>query len=498
MIEEQGPGYDELELRASAFEQLGVLQEAFWDYERLIQLFPDRYLAYLRASNILLELKQYDLAIDVARTGLLRKTQDPQGDDLLNAALDAALVARYDSRKASLPVTATFISKLPYDILGHIFWQAINNYNVPDLNIMLVCREWEQVVKDMPTIWKPLVLDSSWVEISARVRAWMEKSHRRVADLRAQSLDGLTGWYEEYGSQSSRHLEHITFQFSANIPKKFYIEADPVSFIWRIRNPYGEGRKYPLKTTGRKAPFRLKELTLCGVTIDFQTIYDRLKDLTKLSIEGSEIQCVHLFPILQASPRIATLEVTMNHNEEPIATTRILLFMLKELRIGQGDHVIKCLEVPSLRKLTTSYMHLEQIFRDLMPEDLPLTSFGLKHAQSIEMSNCSLPPTLTSLSFAGCYAKPDDWVDRIAAGECPLLTHLDVSDTKVGPECLIRLVQARNPPTTTTAQPSSGSQFARLANLNLSGCGSFKPRFLPWFRTRVAIVIWTPVRYDRD
>ncbi|KAG9045586.1 hypothetical protein FS842_001152, partial [Serendipita sp. 407] len=137
MIEEQGPGYDELELRASAFEQLGVLQEAFWDYARLIQLFPDHYLAYLRASNILLKLNQYDLAIDVARTGLLRKTQDPRGDDLLNAALDAALVARYDSRKASLPGTATFISKLPYDILGHIFWQAINNYNVPDLNIML-------------------------------------------------------------------------------------------------------------------------------------------------------------------------------------------------------------------------------------------------------------------------------------------------------------------------------------------------------------------------
>ncbi|KAG8814118.1 hypothetical protein FRC17_001285, partial [Serendipita sp. 399] len=450
----------------------------------------------------------FDEAIVSARAGLLRDTYDPEGNALLNVALDTALLARHEHRKR---LEKSFILKLPDEVLAIIFREVINNYGVPRNNLELVCRGWRQVARNMPAVWTALIIEEDsykvrkgadylYYELSNSVKQLMEACSGRVADLRACSVGGLTQWYKAYGDQSSRHLEHLTFHFQKeNIRQTFFMKANPISFTWQVSpyySGYGETRPFPLRSEDSKLPLRLKELTISGVNLDFSTICARLSDLTKMSIDGFNLRFTQLVSVMKASPHLATLKVAMEpEGEAPESVGRILLSSLYSLDIRRGGDVIKSITVPSLRKLAISETDEEQTFQDLRPPDLPLVSLGIKRNSSTTLENHSLPPTLQSFSLTHWDgASIDKWIDRLTAGECPQLTHLNVSLTHVKTESLARLVKVRNPPIDQQlVQPAVNPQLNRLESLEVLYCEKFSAKFLPWFRIRVPRVSWAPV-----
>ncbi|KAG8818201.1 hypothetical protein FRC17_010907, partial [Serendipita sp. 399] len=450
----------------------------------------------------------FDEAIVIARAGLLRNTYDPEGNALLNVALDTALMARHENRKR---LGRSFILKLPDEVLAIIFRETINNYGVPRNNLELVCRGWRQVARNMPAVWTALIIEEDSYELSKEagsyrpifsksVKQLMETCSGRVADLRARSVGGLIQWYNVYGDQSSRHLEHLTFHFhKGNISQTFFMKADPISFTWQTSgyySGYGGPRPFPLKSEDSKLPLRLKELTISKVIFDFSTICARLSDLTKMSIDGFNLRFTQLILVMKASPRLATLKVAMEpESEAPESVGRILLSSLYSLDIQRGGDVIKSITVPFLRKLAISETDEEQAFQDLRPPDLPLVSLGIKRNSGTTLENHSLPPTLQSFSLTHWDgASTDKWIDRLTAGECPQLTHLNVSLTHVKTESLARLVKVRNPPIDQRlVQPAVTPQPNRLESLEVLYCEKFSATFLPWFRVRVPRVSWAPV-----
>ncbi|KAG8768972.1 hypothetical protein FRC20_007126, partial [Serendipita sp. 405] len=112
-----------LESRAAAYEQIDELKEALSDCRTLMKLFPDRHNGYTRAAKILVRMKEYSRAVNIAKTGLSR-IEEPKGRARLETVLESALAAQTNNEPHQEP-SECYISKLPHELLALIFEELV-------------------------------------------------------------------------------------------------------------------------------------------------------------------------------------------------------------------------------------------------------------------------------------------------------------------------------------------------------------------------------------
>ncbi|KAG8819349.1 hypothetical protein FRC17_010478, partial [Serendipita sp. 399] len=265
-INAQSPGHMALESRAAAYEQIEEFKEALLDCRTLMKLFPDRHNGYTRASKILLKMKEYNRALDIARTGLSRIGDDPKGRVRLEASLDSALIAQANEGPQSNS-SESYISGLPLELLVLIFEELVESRQMSPVKLSHVCRHWRQAILGMTKMWSRLVLSSDWKKIRARTSAWMDRSHGRLVELKVKSSNCLIQWLDQYGKGAARSVDYIWFDFDGdNLPPRFFLDANPTSLYWRAKCSDSSPLLLPLRPRG-KGMFRLQELTVIGIPI---------------------------------------------------------------------------------------------------------------------------------------------------------------------------------------------------------------------------------------
>ncbi|KAG8816344.1 hypothetical protein FRC18_001050 [Serendipita sp. 400] len=493
-INAQSPGHMALESRAAAYEQIDELKEALSDCRTLIKLFPDRHNGYTRASKILVRMKEYSRAVNIAKTGLSR-IEEPKGRARLETVLESALAAQTNDEPHQ-ELSECYISKLPHELLALIFEELVETGQMSPVRMCHVCRQWRQVMISMTKMWSRLVLYPDWKKNKAKTSTWMERSRGRLAELQVKSLNSLNLWLDQYGKDSTRHIERISFDIDGdNLPIHFLLDANPVSLYWRAKYSNSSHMRLPFRVQN-KAPLRLTELVLIAIPIDWNTVAKQLKNLTKLVIQGEGIGCAHLFGILERSTTLVTLRVHVTDADNFDQDGRICLQNLVELKLTKGGAIIKHLELPTLEILELTRMDVDQALQDLSPQEPSLKLLNISRCINFSETRQLLPPSLTSLSLTGLAAKPDGWIEAIVKGRCPLLVHLDVSATRIGTGCLLRLIATRNGQTV-QEEASPTPIPTSLESLVMNECQEIGSEYLSHIRAKVPLVTCIYERKNR-
>jgi F-box/TPR repeat protein Pof3 len=348
-----------------------------------------------------------------------------------------------------------------------------------------VCHLWRELALNMSSLWYRLVLDDKGNKQEARTAFWLRHSRGRIRQLRVTTDKKFSECMSKLAGNASSHLEEIDFELVdlAIVPADFRFQADPISFSWTVRrNPDETTRRLPFEP--KVGPFRISELRIIGVDIDWRIEAQHLENITNLVVESTELQVFELLVILDHSPRIQTLEVqTYDEYPLPERKERLVLASLSMLRLRLSNSLLQFIEVPALQTLQFEVLHLGKALQDLSPPQPPLTRFSAVECTRSQDAILPLPDTLQTLRLTMLACNVDKVVDSLAAGKCPSLVELDLSNTGIRSDSIIRLIKARN--CLATGEDEDSSKPAKLESLTMDHCDGISTDSLPWIRSKV-------------
>jgi F-box/TPR repeat protein Pof3 len=431
-----------------------------------------------------MSLGKHDKAVALAQKGVAHvKPNDPKSSTM-QAVLEAALLAQHDHEQ-ELKAKECHITKLPVELLTLIFEDVVLRHRRSPAALAHVCHLWRDLALNMSSLWYRLVLDDKGNKQEARTAFWLRHSRGRIRQLRVTTEKKFSECMSKLAGNASPHLEEIDFELVdlATVPADFRFQADPISFSWTVRRTYNsETRRLPFQP--KEGFFRISELKIFGVDIDWQIEAQHLENLTNLVVETAKLQVFELLVILDHSPRIQTLEVQAD-DEYPVPERkeRLVLASLSVLRLCVSSSLLRFIEVPALQTLRFEALHLGKALQDLSPPQPPLVHFSAVECSRSQDAILPLPDTLQTLRLTMLACNVDRVVDSLAAGKCLRLVELELSNTDIGSDSIIRLIKARN--CLATGEDEDSSNPAKLKSLTMDHCDGISAESLPWIRSKV-------------
>jgi F-box/TPR repeat protein Pof3 len=402
----------------------------------------------------------------------------------MQAALEAALLAQHDHEQ-ELKAKKCHITKLSTDVLALIFEDLVQHRRISPAALAHVCHLWRDLAFSMSSLWCRLVLDDKGDKQEERTAFWLRYSRGRIRQLRVTGERSFSECMNQMAGNSLYQLEEVDFKLRdlGTVPADLRIQADPISFSWTVvHGTRNEIRRLPFEP--KEGFFRISELKIFGVDINWQIESQHLKKLTTLVVDNAHLQLLELLTILDHSPHIQTLHAQIDDESPlPARQRRLVLACLSMLRLLISNALLRFIEVPVLQTLHLEVLHLEEALRDLSPPQPPLVYFGAVQCSWSEHAILPLPDTLQTLRLSSLAYNVDAVVDSLVAGKCPRLAELDLSDTQIASGPIIRLIVARN--CLATGEDEDSSKPAKLESLTLNRCEDISTISLPWIRSNV-------------
>ncbi|KAH8104943.1 hypothetical protein DFH11DRAFT_1550698 [Phellopilus nigrolimitatus] len=446
--------------RAAAFEKL----------DRPVDALRDSKKGYVRSARLFLQVKKPEASLKMVELALDRlKGSNEKRRVELDALKQQAL--------KDLEPPPCFFSKLPVEICSDIFALVADKSNAKMLALTLICRGWREIILNMPSLWRRLVLTSK--TSGKKVDAWLKRSRGTLSSLEiCRDFD------------FDARLKHTALCVGELLGEARELER---------RSKFKETGSYPgissqssrrILCSKRSSSFRLRLVH-----------QSRLRSPSPLN---SFTSVASICPSLNA----------------PMYTCAILRFPNLEAlhieRAGIQAEDRRCLDV----LVKQSLLHLT---------DLRFTRCGLER-QNVLISLLQSAPKLRRFAYSRCIeTEAVDTVLTALAEQapisysqegsetderpicCPRLQHLDFTATvglKAGP--IVRLVKAHLPPADVPLQKDSDrsststalvplSRQLPIQTLILDDCDAFDADALPWLRAKVPRVSFkfTPIKKVR-
>ncbi|PVF94627.1 hypothetical protein CPB86DRAFT_712788 [Serendipita vermifera] len=480
-------GHVALDSRAACYENLEKYKEALIDSRKVISLYPELPHGYSRSSKILTRLGKHERAVALAKNALDRvKPDNTKAFNTMQNLLDAALLAQHKHEQL-LKEKQCNVTKLPFELLALIFEQLVHIHLISPTKISLVCRQWRSIILDMPGLWNTLRLNGKKAEW--RTNFWMKHSQGRIANLVVHTSKNLEACIQKMGPNTTSQLEKVALDFKyvgENLPNFFRFEADPIVFMWTARRLFNDAtRRLPFEP--KEEPFRMEELILVGIDLYWNIEVQQIQNLRVVCIQETNIPLPELLILLEKSPEIESLEVQVGSPAMPSPEKRLVLPKLTTLKLMLDASLIQFIEFPALTSFHATSIDLGRALPMFSPAVPPLTMWRFQGCSKLQETVLPLPDTLTSLIVRGSSLDPDKLVDRLVAGECPNLTHFDISSSKVTTSPIIRLVKSRNSPDPNKDESESKSR-TKIQQLIMDGCSEIDSGVLGWLESRVPLM----------
>ncbi|KAK7048436.1 F-box domain protein [Favolaschia claudopus] len=484
--------YTVYDSRAAIYERQGKAKSALQDVKTVINLAPNHWQGYARASRLFLTVRKLDEAVAMADMALSRlNTNDTMRRQKLQDLKDE--VEQQRRRQTNQ------FGKLPVEIITAIFELAVSSDWSRVLIVWAVSKHWHHIALNTPSLWSTLVLTRR--HPARHARKWIKRSKGRIREISFRStlprskvkLDGML-WSHlrvckldnhdiaEYVGGKSK-LTRLS-ELSELHVKDTTLDCDP------LLSASGSG---------------LRRLTLDGPRFTWETIAASHGHLTSLEIRTSS-----------TPPDLELLMCILESNT-----------MLEQLVLGfdtggpLSTSLPSPLTLPNLRSLHLSSTPWIYFFGVLVPslETLHLTRIRRLELLPLIVQN----PRLTSLSLNGCLVSSEDVIKllrpsltlssleltRVGQASnavlaalvnptpgvettlCPALEYLDVSYCPdLTTASVTKLLDFRNPQTDVevSSQPADATQstvLARIRTVRVDGCPQIQANFIPWFETRV-------------
>jgi hypothetical protein len=406
--------------------------------------------------------------VALAKTGLFRsKPRDAKAAAALQTVLDNAVLAQHkyleDRKRHQCQIT-----KVPFELLAIIFEMLVYEDQMSPVRISHVSRLWRGTVYGLPNLWSKLVLSGKPARHGIKTKFWMDKSQGRIRHLYIDNSERLEDCLNTMGDKTVAALEKIHFNFvhPTDVQSNYRFKGDPLAFSWTCHaNDSTVARRLPFET--KSNGFRMTELELESIMLLWPIEVEQLSNLTKLVMVESTLEVGDLFKLLQKSPNIKILQVQTLPLSIPSSNTRIKLPNLDSLKLTADPSILRFIEVPAVQVLELKDIRLSIALQHLTPRNLPLTSFGVIHCSSLADETLPLPDTLTALELIRPAFDVNAILERITAGQCPNITHLNLSGSNANSSSIIRLVKARNGPAVSQSTSPDGSQPDETADFTV-------------------------------
>ncbi|KAL4074140.1 hypothetical protein V8B97DRAFT_1863874 [Scleroderma yunnanense] len=184
-VELQNDDYRIYDSRAAVYERLGNLKAALLDSKKVIDLSPQHWQGYVRATRIFNSLDKHGSAIKMVDLGLsrLRSDDSRRREQLLELREQAvqAQAAAHRQRQLHLAKTAYHVGKLPIEILAEIFTILVDTDHCQVILLSHICNHWRRIIVATPSLWRTLVLSNK--RPVRKIKIWLEHSKSRITTL---------------------------------------------------------------------------------------------------------------------------------------------------------------------------------------------------------------------------------------------------------------------------------------------------------------------------
>ncbi|KAH8104917.1 hypothetical protein DFH11DRAFT_1519218 [Phellopilus nigrolimitatus] len=512
--------------RAAAFEKLDRPVDALRDSKKVIDLAPGSWQGYARSARLFLQIKKPEASLKMAELALERlKGSDEKRRVELDALKQQAL--------KDLEPPPRFFSKLPVEICSEIFALVAGKSSSNTLALTLVCRGWREIILNMPSLWRRLVLTPK--TSGKKVNAWLKRSKGTLSSLEIRNdfnFDARPNILR-YASESFwAKLESLKVTLSSET--RSVDQALPSGAVAQLQlqalevNNCRQCLLYvddsPLKNLDMT---RLSSLVIDWIGTSWKYLLP-CTVLRTLNIQGDWVKPRDIFSVLAQNPLLETLilaSVEVSPQDPVEISEPIELIHLRHLHLSvtrSTNVYFRYLRFPNLEALNIERAGMQ--FEDRRCLDV-LVEQSLPHLTDLRFSQCGLErldvlvPLLQSahrLKRFACWRcletkavstvltalaeqVPSSYSQEGAETDerpicCPRLQHLDftrTADLKAGP--IVRLVKAHFPPADVPLQRDSDPSTAivppllqlPIQTLILDDCDAFDSDALTWLRAKV-------------
>lgn len=497
------------------YERLGDLRAALLDSKKVIDLAPQHWQGYIRATRIFSSLNKHASAIKMVDLGLgrLRGDDSRRRSQLLELREKSvqAQAAAEQQRQLYLAKTAYHAGKLPTEILAEIFTIVVDTDHCQVIMLSHVCHHWRGIVVATPPLWRTLVLSNK--RPVRKIKMWLEHSKSRITTLTVhRSLSPL-----EFPSVLAE-LRGLSWSSLQNLQahSSFLVELYRVLSELSMSHIFTHMKRLSLDTCGlvehlftSSCEWDLMELSSTGPMQFPERCWQCFTRLRVLHIR----QLPTHFPLsaIEALPLLESLVLDFSSPMTILGTVEQALNMTRltsiELRnIENPFALLGSITMPSLQDISLFGVISrvdEALLHVLCAEHNGLVSLRVGNCglhSSTLVTILSRVPCLETLQIycvdgvvnealqflAGKNPFPELQLSPRDGLPCPILKHVDVSRcSDLSTSSVYALVKSRlqNEPETTSSP--SASYRCKIESLRTDGCPKMDAELLPWFRSKV-------------
>ncbi|KAF8967026.1 hypothetical protein BDZ97DRAFT_561623 [Flammula alnicola] len=513
--------YTMFDTRAAVFSKLGETKEALKDAKKTIEVAPDRWQGYARASRLFLQARKFDASLTMVRMGLSKlKEQDTTRRASL-LSLEVEVVQAQQDAERRRQRFSDHMGNLPIEIFGEIARLVVQQDHTDVISLSQVSKHWRHVIHNSPYLWDVLILGRR--RPTQKAKLWIERSKGRIRELSVQSRT-LMDFLQFDETLLDLQWEHLRILKAQSWDVSAYLRSIGKLYALtnlqhlEIENDFGDMAFPP------GDPSFLQHLAISRTILSldtFESIVASVRTLKSLTLESVAVEGRrHFSELLEVNPMLETLSLSsLNIRFNSLDLSHLtslelrnviieptLLIDVPELRIlrleGRTpfvDSLMQCL----VEKSSPDGLHLTEIVLRSCVFDsnsvLPLLQIS-PELQILEVSNVVQLATPIIETLAASYSARqaghilrDPSVDSSANPIlCPNLMHVNFSrctDVQTGP--LVRMVKSRLPPagdSQDTATSGAEAKVKRLISLAIDECPNVDSTWLPWFRSNVQSV----------
>lgn len=491
---------------------------------------------YARAAALFLRMGKPQASLKMTTEALQRTSDIKRCQDLEACRSEAQQL---------ITLRTCHIEKLPVELTTSIFVLLHSKDALSIFALSLVCRKWRDILRDMPSVWRSLVLSPKTVIKKADV--WLERARGTLRSLVLKDGFDLPSHPKFLRGASQGFWERLAV---------LRIDFSPdIASIDQVLPP-GVFRQL------RLAEFEFVELTSVATSTLLPDFWLALNEIDPHAVRSVKLGSVHIAPWrqLMSFTALQTLEVIATDvsvdNVLPVLErtanlTRLVLDMggapgrlpnavhnafpdqlgplpyvslprLEHFALGGPRHDFAIyfthIRAPNLTSLSISYSAHSVHYLDA------LVNFPMPHLLTLHLHrclvNCSVlervlraTPLLRTLSYVQCFGDPTPDLVKILGsvteveGElvdktvgrttvlCPALEHVDLSGTQdLEAGFVVRLIKSRLP---SASDAQDGSARRPIRSLTINDCPKVDPDALPWLRQNVEKVVCQFTNNDR-
>ena len=487
------------------------MKAALLDSKKVIDLAPQRWQGYIRATRIFSSLNKHASAIKTVDLGLNRLRGDDsrrraQLLELREKSVQAQAAAERQ-RQLYLAKTAYHVGKLPTEILAEIFAILVDTDHCQAIMLSHVCNHWRSIILATPSLWCTLVLSNK--RPVRKIKVWLERSKSRITTLTVhRSLSPL-----EFSSVLAE-LRRLSWDVLQNLQThtSFLIELHRLLLELSVTRTYTHLKRLSLDACGSvehiftsSCEWDLEELSSTG---PMQLPEQYWRCFTRLRVLHVRQLPTH-FPLcaIEALPLLESLVLDFSSPMLILGTLAQVLHMIRLTRIELRNvenplALLGNIITPSLQDMTV-FGAISRV------DEALLHALCVDHNSlvSLRVGNCSLKPItlVTILSrvprletlqiycidgvvneglqyLVGRNPFPELLLPLGDGLPCSVLKHVDVSRcSDLSTSSVYALVKSR----LQNEAEANPSDRCKIESLRTDGCPKMDAELLPWFRSKV-------------